>query len=416
MNEGCIPTKTLLRSAEVMHLVRAHAHEFGVRGVDPSALSFDLATAVARKDGIVQGIIDGIYKRLRRNKNITFLKGHAEFTSPEDIRVDGKSIAAKKSILAVGARVAPMDIPGLDAAGYITNNEALKLEALPESLIVIGGGYVGVEFAQMYARFGTRVTLLGRSARVMPREEPEISEQLGAILRAEAIDVRTGATVMRAGKEGDSRFVVAEIDGTEERFEAELLLLAAGRTARVDELGLEQAGVKMEGVYLQADAQLRTTAPNIWSLGDANGGYMFTHRATYDGPAAALNAVRGLGKSVDYRVVPRAIFTEPTLASVGVTEQEARAAGREVKTGKALFASSGRAKAIGQTEGLVKLIADAASGELLGGHIFGPHADILIHQVVTAMYNHGSAESIAKSIHIHPTLSEVVKNAAKQLR
>ncbi len=210
--------------------------------------------------------------------------------------------------------------------------------------------------------------------------------------------------------------MVAEIDDTEERFEAELLLLAAGRTARIDELGLEQAGVKMDGAYLQADTQLRTTAPNIWSLGDANGGYMFTHRATYDGPTAALNAVRDLGKSVDYRVVPRSVFTEPTLASVGITEREARTSGREVKIGKALFASSGRAKAIGQTEGLVKLIADTESGELLGGHILGPHADILIHQVVTAMYNHGSVVSIAKSIHIHPTLSEVVKNAAKQLR
>lgn len=399
-----------------MHLVRERAHEFGVRGVDPSALSFDLAAAVARKDGIVQGIIDGIHKSLRRNKNITFMTGRAAFTSPVDIRVDGRAISAEKSILAVGAHAAPAHIPGLDEVGYLTNREALKLETLPQSLIVIGGGYVGVEFAQMYARFGTRVTLLGRAPRIMPREEPEISERLGEILRAEGIDVRTGATVTRAGKEGDSRYVLAEIDGAEQRFVAELLLLAAGRTARVDELGLGQAGVEMDDAYLRADEQLHTTAPNIWSLGDANGGYMFTHRATYDGPTAALNAVRGLGKRVDYRVVPRAVFTEPTLASVGLTEQEARAAGHEVKTGQALFAHSGRAKAIGQTEGLVKLIADAESGALLGGHILGPHADILVHQVVTAMYNHGTAESIARSIHVHPTLSEVVKSAAKALR
>ncbi len=398
-----------------MHLIKRRAHEFGVRGVNPDAVTFDLAAAVARKDAIVKGIIDGVYAALKKNKNITFLKGHAEFASPVDIRLDGRRIAADKTILAVGARVADADIPGLAEAGYMTNYEALELEELPESMIVIGAGYVGVEFAQMYARFGTKVTLLGRAPRVMPKEEPEISKQLADVLRAEGIDVRTSAVVARAGRENRRRFIIAHIDGAEQRFEAEVMLLAAGRVARVDGLGLKQAGVEMETAYLSADDELRTRASNIWSIGDANGGYMFTHRATYDGPLAALNAVRGLRKKVDYRVVPRAVFTEPTLASVGMTEAEAREAGHEVKVGQSLFAHSGRAKAIGQTEGLVKLIADAKTGVLLGGHILGPHADILIHQVVTAMYKRGTAEAIAKSIHIHPTLSEAVKSAAKAI-
>jgi len=399
-----------------MHLVRARAHEFGVRGVDPASLSFDLPAVVAHKDAIVQGIIDGIYHALQRNKNITFITGKAEFTSPVDIRVGNKRITAEKSILAIGARQADAPIPGLEETGYITNKEALQLETLPSSMIIIGGGYVGVEFAQMYARYGTQVTLLGRAPQVMRKEEPELAKKLGEILVAEGIHLHTSAGVIRAGKEKGKRFVIAEIAGEAKRFEAEVILLASGRIARVDGLGLAEAGVEMDGAYLKADDTLRTTASNIWSLGDANGGYLFTHRATYDGPTAALNAVKGLGKKVDYRVVPRAIFTEPALAGVGMTESEAREAGHHVKIGAFSFAHSGRAKAIGQTEGMVKLIADENTGVLLGGHILGPHADDLIHEVTVAMHNQGTFEALVKSIHIHPTLSEAVKNAAKGLR
>ena len=195
-----------------------------------------------------------------------------------------------------------------------------------------------------------------------------------------------------------------------------MILDAAGRTARVEGLGLEQVGVEIHGSFLKADNRLRTTAPNIWSLGDANGGPMFTHRATYDGPIAALNVVKELEREVDYRVVPRAIFTEPALASVGLGEEEARRQEHDIKVGIAKFSGSGRAKAIGDTEGLVKIIVDVETQEILGGHILGPHADMLIHQIVSAMYEHGTPEPIAKSIHVHPTLSEVVKKAAKAAR
>ena len=399
-----------------MHLVRDRAAEFGVRGVDPSALSFDLPTAITRKDGIVDGIKAGIFKALDRNKNITFLTGHAEFTSPVDIRVDNHTIRAEKTILAVGSRTAPVKIPGLEKAGYITNNEALKLETLPQSMIIVGGGYIGVEFAQMYARFGTSVTLLGRSPRIMPKEEHEFSEILADLLLAEGIKVHTATEAIQAGRENDLAFIIARHESTEIRFEAEVILYAAGRTARVEGLGLEQVGVEIHGSFLKADNRLRTTAPNIWSLGDANGGPMFTHRDTYDGPIAALNVVKELEREVDYRVVPRAIFTEPALASVGLGEEEARRQEHDIKVGIAKFSGSGRAKAIGDTEGLVKIIVDAETQEILGGHILGPHADMLIHQIVSAMYEHGTPEPIAKSIHVHPTLSEVVKKAAKAAR
>lgn len=398
-----------------MHLVKKRAHEFGVRGVDPQALSFDLAAAVARKNRIVQGIIEGVYTGLKRNRNITFLRGRAEFISPVDIRVDDQRITAEKTILAVGSKQAETPIPGLEETVYLTNYEALQLENLPASMIIIGAGYIGVEFAQMFGRFGTKVTLLSRSPRVMPKEDSELSEELGRILLSEGIDLYTATAATRAGETDGVRWVEANTSEGPRRFTAEAILLSAGRVARVDGLKLEQAGVALEDRFIQVDEHLQTTASNIWSLGDGNGGYMFTHRATYDGPYAVLNAMRDLGKRVDYRVVPRAVFTEPTLASVGMSEAEARDAGYEVKVGTALFAHSGRAKAIGQTEGRVKLVADARTEELLGGHILGPHADILIHEVAVAMYNHGTAEALAKTIHIHPTLPEVVKSAAKSL-
>lgn len=396
-----------------MRLVRNRAAEFGVRGVDPERLTFVLAAAVARKDGIVAGIHQGIYKGLERNKAITFLKGHATLTSPVDIRVDDQAIHADKIILAVGSRTAPVEIPGLEQVGYLTNREALKLQELTESMIIIGGGYIGVEFAQMFARYGTKVTLIGRALRLMKNEEPELSNTLAQVLLEEGVEVHTSAPVIEAGGESDHRFVIAKIEGKRESFEAEQILFAGGRTARVDDLGLDRAGVALDGAFIQADDQLRASAENIWSLGDANGGAMFTHRATYNRPIAALNAVKDLGRSVDYRVVPRAVFSEPALAGVGITETQARERGREVAVGTARFTDSGRAKALAQTQGLAKIIVDADSHEILGAHILGVHADILIHEVVVVMNEHGTVGSISKSIHIHPTLSEIVKSAAK---
>jgi pyruvate/2-oxoglutarate dehydrogenase complex dihydrolipoamide dehydrogenase (E3) component len=396
-----------------MHLVRHRAAEFGVRGVDPERLSFDLAAAVARKDEIVAGIHQGIYKGLERNNDITFLRGHARLASPVDIRVDDQTIHAGKIILAVGSKTVPVKIPGLKKAGYLTNSEALHLEDLPESMIIIGGGYIGVEFAQMFARYGTKVTLFGRAPRLMKNEETELSKALAQVLLNEGVEVYTSAPVIEADGEGDRRFVIAKIEGKHKRFEAEQIFFAGGRTARVDDLGLDQAGVALDGAFIKADDQLRTTAENIWSLGDANGGAMFTHRATYDGPIAALNAVKDLRRPVDYRVVPRAVFSEPALASVGLTEAQARERGFEVSVGTARFADSGRAKALAQTEGLAKIVVDGENHAILGAHILGVHADILIHEVVAAMYEHGTVDSISKSIHIHPTLSEIVKSAVK---
>lgn len=406
----------MLRSAEAVHLVREKAHHFGVRGFDPDEVRFDLSAAVERKDQIVEGIINGIHKGLEGNRNISLIRGHAAFTSPHEIIVDGKIISGDKIFLAVGSRQADPHIQGLRETGFITNHEALQLRELPKSMIVIGAGYIGVEFSQMYSRFGTQVTLLGRASNIMPKEEPELSSILMEILMSEGVNLKTSTEVIRAGKQSGRKFVIASHAGRELRFEADEILLAAGRTARLDGLGLEEAGVDTQDGFIAVDDHLRTAAPHIWSLGDANGGFMFTHRATYDGPIAALNAIKDAGRKTDYRIVPRAIFSEPALASVGLSEDQAIRKGYKVKTGSAHFKDSGRAKALAQTEGKVKIVVNAETNEILGGHILGPRADDLIHAVGIAMQSDGNLERLTKSIYIHPTLSEVIKNAAKAAR
>lgn len=390
--------------------------EFGVE-IDGMVRALPrLAAAVARKDQIVRGIIDGIYAELKKSARVTFFKGSARFVNGNEIELNSDRLHADKFIIATGADDPPPPIEGLSDAGVLTNYEALQLTTLPRSLVVIGGGYVGLEFAQMFARFGSAVTLLQRNVHLAPNEEPEISEALADILREEGIRVFTHAPVVRVQHDDAEKVVVAQVNGREEKFPASDVLVAAGRKPNVAGLNLDAVGMEMDACGIRVNAQLQTTALHVYAIGDVIGGHMFTHKATYDGPIAALNAVKGLNRAVDYRVVPRAIFTDPTVASVGLTEREAREQGYRVAVGTFPFAWSGRAKALGETKGLVKIVADAKTNEILGAHILGPHADILIHEIAVAMYNRGTLDAITKTIHIHPTLSEAVKSAAKGVR
>lgn len=411
MNEGCVPTKAMIRSAEVMHTVARRAAEFGVE--IEGRVRFNLRKAVARKDGIVQGILDGIYGGLRRQEAITFLRGEARFLNDHEIDTGEGRLSFAKTIIAAGARNAVPPIEGLAGIEYLTNRSALFLEELPSRLVVIGGGYVGLEFAQMYARFGAQVTLLGRNPQLAPGEDAELAGLLADTLREEGIAVHTAAPVLSARAEGTEKVVTARVNGEETDFRAEAVLVAAGRVGNTDNLNLQAAGIDVgKRGFVQVDDRLTTNQPHIWAIGDVKGGHMFTHVATYDGPIAALNAVKGLGKTVDYRVVPRAIFTDPTLAAVGLTEAEARAQGFQAAVGS-VPADGARAKAIGDTRGRLKAVVNKPTGEILGFHILTPHGDTLLHEAVAAMHDHGSIERISKSIHVHPTLSEMVKSAAK---
>ncbi len=405
----------MIRSAEVMHLVARRAAEFGVEV--EGAVRFNLPKAVARKNRIVQGIIENIYRGLQRRQDaITFLRGQARFVSEHEVDTGEQRLSFEKAIIATGARRFIPPIEGLKSVEYLNNETALHLEHLPSSLIVIGGGYVGIEFAQMYARFGTRVTLLGRNPQLAKSEDRELANLLADYLREEGIDVYTNAPVVRVYEEQSFKVVVARVDGREQAFRAEAILLAAGRVGNTDNLNPAAAGVEVdERGFVRVNAELRTSQPHIWAIGDVKGGWMFTHVATYDGPIAALNAVKGLRRQVDYRVVPRAIFSDPVLAAVGLTEEEARKQGYEVIVGR-VPADGARPKAIGDTRGLLKAVVEANTGKILGFHVLAPHGDDLVHEAVVAMYDHGTIERIAKSIHIHPTLSELVKAAARAAR
>jgi pyruvate/2-oxoglutarate dehydrogenase complex dihydrolipoamide dehydrogenase (E3) component len=398
-----------------MHLVARRAAEFGVE-VDGS-VRFNLRQAIARKDKIVAGIHKGIYGALdRRQDAITFVRGQAQFVNEHELETGDQRLSFAQAIIATGARrdIPPLD--GLEQVEYLTNDSALHLDELPRRMVVVGGGYVGIEFAQMYGRFGTQVTLLGRNPHLAPGEDPELVALLADYLREEGIALHTGAPVLRVRKAGAATIVTAQVNGAERDFACDALLLATGRIGNTDTLGLSAAGIatQQQG-FVTVNEQLQSSQPHIWAIGDVKGGWMFTHVATYDGPLAALNAVKGLGRTVDYRVVPRAIFSSPTLAAVGLTAEEAQAQGYDVLIGEA-SAMGGRSQAIGDTRGKLKAVVNKANGEILGFHILAPHGDDLLHEAVAAMYDHGVIDRINKSIHVHPTLSELVKNAARATR
>jgi len=393
-----------------MHLVARRAAEFGV---DVSGeVRFRLEVAVERKNRIVSGIHRSIHSNLRRQSDhIAFIEAEARFVGDHEVEVDGKRLSFAKAVIATGSRRQAPPIRGLEQIDYLTNDSALHLERLPESLVVIGGGYVGLEFAQMYARFGTRVTLIGRNRQLAPGSDPELADLLADSLREEGVDVRLGATVSEVA-EADGETTVT-IEGEASPLRTEHLLVAAGRVGNTPSLDLTAAGIETTGRgFVQVDDQLATSNPAIWAIGDVKGGLMFTHVAGYDGPIAALNAVKGLGKTVDYRVVPRVVFTDPAFAVVGLTEDEAREKGYEVSVGS-VPAVGGRSKTIGDVRGRLKVVVESSTGEILGFHILAHHGDDLLHEAVTAMHDRGGIERISKSIHAHPTLSEMVKSAAK---
>ncbi len=402
----------MLRSAEVMHLVARRAAEFGIE-VD-GRVRFHLDQAVGRKDEIVRGIHQSIYGALdRQKKAIDFMRGEARFLTEHELDTGDGRLTFEKAIVATGARRVVPAIPGFEEVKPLTNRSALDLSDLPSSMVIVGGGYVGIEFAQMYGRFGTRVTLLGRNAHLAPSEDPELSELLAGYLRDEGIDVHTSAPVTALRKDGQASVVSATVGEEQREFRADSVLVAAGRVGNTDQLDLAAAGVVRAAMgFVTVDGQLTTSQPNIWAIGDVKGGWMFTHVATYDGPIAALNAVKGVGRSVDYRVVPRVIFSDPALAAVGLTEPEAREQGYDVAVGS-VAAEGARPLAIGDRRGRLKAVVNQADGEILGFHILAPHGDDLLHEAVAAMHEHGTIERIGKSIHAHPTLSELVKTAAR---
>jgi dihydrolipoamide dehydrogenase len=408
LNRGCIPTKTMIASAKVAHQVR-RAAEFGVETSEPTV---DLDAVVDRKDRIVEATRSGSYRAVERSGGVDLIEGEGRFVGGRRFRVGDIEIQAERIFLNAGTRDAIPPIGGLEGVPYLTSRSMLELRELPEHLIVVGGGFIGSEFAQMFARFGSRVTIVQRGERLLAGEEPELSEVVHAAFEAEGIDVLTGTEcVGAAGDEGEVRISCtgaeeAELSGTH-------LLIATGRAPNTDALGLEELELEPEGDgYLSVDDQLRTDAEDVWALGDLRGGPMFTHTARDDADAIYRSVYRDQERSIADRIVPHAVFVDPEVAAVGIGEEEARRAGHEVAIGRQKFSGVARARAIGETLGLVKFVADAETDRILGCHIAGPDAGNLIHEAVVAMVAGATYGDIRSAMHIHPTLSEAVNAAA----
>ncbi len=411
---GCIPTKTLVGSAKAIHTTR-RGGEFGFRVSD---IEVDWPRIRARKDAVVASVVTGIQRGLEQNPQIDLIRGWARFVGPNRLEVDRRVIEAGRVILASGVAPHIPDIPGLKEAGFLTNENVMDLDNLPRSLLIIGGGPEGMEFGQIFHRLGVKVTVLQRHDRVLPREDEEISRALEAILREEGIDIRARAEPVRVERLPDGRSaVIATMAGREERFEADRILIAAGRRAHeVIEMGLDAAGIEGDPARgIQIDETLQTTAPNVWAIGDVAGRMQYTHFAVYTSGLAVRNALKGERLPYETWRIPGAVFTDPEVASVGLTEQEAVARRRRIKVGKQPMRAVGRARAIGETLGFVKFVVDADTNELLGMHVLSHMGADLLPQGILMMHT-GSIDPLQACICVHPTLSEGVKAAVANLK
>ena len=407
LNWGCIPTKSLLRNAEIVHLFH-RAAEFGIR---VNGFEADYAEAVRRSRRVADRMAKGVEFLFRKNK-VTLFAGRGRLAEPTAIDVVGadgtERIQARAVIVATGSEPKSLPGVGIDEERVLSSTGAVRREQAPKSLVVIGAGAVGVEFADVYNAYGSQVTVLEALPRVLPIEDEEVSAQLARSLTRRGVALRTGAkvTAVRTGGAG----VVVEMD--EGRVEGEALLMAVGRQARVAGAGLEALGVKLERGFIAVSPRMETSVAGIYAIGDAAGRQLLAHKAMAEGVVAA-EAIAGRDpRPVDYGNVPSCTYCRPQVASVGLTEAQAREHGRELSVGKFPFTASGKAVALGETDGFVKVIADRGTGEIVGVHIVGAEATEIIHEFAVGRTLEATLEEIVHTIHAHPTLSEAALEAA----
>ncbi len=406
LNWGCIPTKALLRNAEVLSLL-GRAAEFGIR---LAGFEANYAEAVQRSRRVADGRAKGVEFLFRKNK-IALFPGRGVLRAPRAVEVTGPSgtetLAARAVILATGS--GPKSLPGvaIDETTVISSNGAVRNERLPKSIIVIGAGAVGVEFADIFAAYGVQVTLLEALSRIIPIEDDEASKELARAFRRRGIEMKTGVTVTAVKPGGPG--AVVETDGG--ALEAEQVLMAVGRAAKVTGLGLEAAGVALERGFVKVSPRMETSVPGVYAIGDVAGPPLLAHKAMAEGVVAAEAIAGRAPRPLEYANVPSCTYCRPQIASIGLTEGKARENGREVTVGKFPFTASGKAVALGETEGFVKVVADKATGEILGAHIVGHEATELIHEFALGRTLEATLEEIVHTIHAHPTMSEAALEA-----
>lgn len=411
VNYGCIPTKTLVASAHAAHLARRGA-DFGV---GTGEVAIDMAKVKARKDSIMLGDRHGVEDWLEAMDGATLIRGHARFVDPHTIDVDGELLCADRIFLNVGGRAVVPDFPGLDGIDYLTNVGILDLDQVPDHLVIVGGSYIALEFAQMYRRFGARVTVVEKGPRLTSREDEDVSATIAEILRAEGIEVVLNATGIRFAKR-DGGFEVTPRDGADP-ITGTHLLLAVGRVPNTDELGLENAGVDIDGRgYVVVDDQLRTTADHIWAMGDCNGKGAFTHTSYNDFEIVAANLLDDDPRRVSDRVTTYALYIDPPLGRAGMTVDQVRKSGRKALVGKRPMTRVGRAVEKGETQGFMKVVVDAETEEILGVAILGVGGDEVVHSVLDVMTAKLPYTAISRTMHIHPTVSELVPTMLQELK
>jgi pyruvate/2-oxoglutarate dehydrogenase complex dihydrolipoamide dehydrogenase (E3) component len=403
VNTGCKPTKTMVASAYAARMAR-RAAEYGVV-VD--GVGIDMRAVKARKDKVILDSREGLHDWLAGTPNVTLIEGHARFRSPHEIDVDGEMFSAGSFYLNVGGRAAVPDLPGVLDVPWLTNSSILELDVVPELLVVVGGSYIGLEFAQMFRRFGSAVTVIEKGSRLAAREDPDVSVAIRDILAKEDIAFRLDATCIRLRREGDRVAVGVDCNEGEPEVVGSHVLLALGRRPNTDDLGLDAAGVETdERGYIRVDDKLCSSAPHIWAMGDCNGRGAFTHTAYNDYEIVAANVLDGDPRRVTDRLPCYALYTDPPLGRVGMTETEARASGRNCLIGRIDMTRVGRAVERGETEGFMKVLVDADTRRILGASILGASGDEVVHGILDLMYARASVETLVRSVPIHPTISE----------
>jgi pyruvate/2-oxoglutarate dehydrogenase complex dihydrolipoamide dehydrogenase (E3) component len=414
VNTGCTPTKTMVASAYAAHVV-SRAAEFGV--VVGGPVSVDMKRVKARKDEVSGESRIAVEAMLRALKNCTVYQGHASFESSREVSVGAERLQAERIFINVGGRARVPEMPGLDQVRYLTNSSMMDIDFLPQHLVIVGGGYVSLEFAQMYRRFGSEITIIEKGSHLIQREDEDVSTAVEGILEGEGITLRLNANCIGFGKRDEE--IVAQVDcasGAREVVGSHLLI-AVGRRSNTDDLGLDKAGVTVDKHgYIVVDDQLRTGVPGIWAMGDCNGKGAFTHTAFNDSEIVGANLLDHDPRRVSDRIAAYALYIDPPLGRAGLTEAEVRKSGRRALIGRLPMTKVGRAVEKGETQGLMKIIVDEQTHEILGAAILGTGGDEAIHSILDVMYSKAPYTVIQRAMHIHPTISELIPTMLGELQ
>jgi len=404
INYGCTPTKSMVSSARIAQAAR-RAPEFGIH---PGKIAVNMAEIVARKNEIVESFRSGIEDRVANDPNLTLYRGQAKFTGPHEIAVNGETLASDKIFINTGTRPRILPIPGLDQVTYLTNRNIMELDEVPAHLIALGGNYLGLEFGQMFRRFGSEVTVVELNDQIVPREDAEVSASLKEALEDEGMNFHLGARTTKIAKTPDGVAVTVEKkDGTSETLKGSHLLVCIGQMPNSDDLGLDQAGIETDQAgFIKHNGKLETNVPGVWVLGDVKGGPAFTHVSYDDYLVIYDNLVNGKDRTIDNRVLPYALYTEPELGRVGLSEQEARKAGYRLKIGSVPMSYVARAIERGETNGLMKIVINADNDRILGAAILGPDGGELVQILMALMMADAPWTLFQNAMFIHPTLAE----------